>query len=103
MTDDDASLDELLGINDHNGAPEVQEVAPTKDPIEDATLDEPKLHQFVSLTLPFGTTQQHYLTPYRLQSSTNTARLQQYNWRTKSWQTQRNNTSTNHSNHRMPC
>jgi hypothetical protein len=28
------------GINDHHGDPEVQEVAPTKDPIEDATLDD---------------------------------------------------------------
>jgi hypothetical protein len=28
MADDDASLDDLLGINDHHGAPEVQEVAP---------------------------------------------------------------------------
>jgi hypothetical protein len=40
MADDDASLDELLEINDHHGAPEAQEVAPTKDPIEDATLDD---------------------------------------------------------------
>jgi hypothetical protein len=40
MADDDDDLDELLGINDHHGAPEVQEVAPTKDPIEDATLDD---------------------------------------------------------------
>jgi hypothetical protein len=40
MADDDASLDEVLGINDHHGAPEVQEVAPTKDPIEDASLDD---------------------------------------------------------------
>jgi hypothetical protein len=40
MADDDASLDELLGINDHHGAPEVQEVAPNKDPIEDAALDD---------------------------------------------------------------
>jgi hypothetical protein len=40
MADNDASLDDLLGINDHHGAPEVQEVAPTKDPIEDATLDD---------------------------------------------------------------
>jgi hypothetical protein len=40
MADDDASLDEMLGINDHHGAPEVQEVAPNKDPIEDAALDD---------------------------------------------------------------
>jgi hypothetical protein len=40
MADDDASLDELLGINDHHGAPEVQEMAPTKDPTEDACLDD---------------------------------------------------------------
>jgi hypothetical protein len=41
MADDDASIDELLGINDHHGAPEVQEVAPTaKDPIEEALLDD---------------------------------------------------------------
>jgi hypothetical protein len=40
MADDDASIDVLLGINDHHGAPEVQEVAPTKDPIEEATLDD---------------------------------------------------------------
>jgi hypothetical protein len=38
MADDDASLDDLVGINDHHGAPEVQEVVPTKDPIEDASL-----------------------------------------------------------------
>jgi hypothetical protein len=40
MAEDDASLDEMLGINDHHGAPEVQEVAPNKDPIEDAALDD---------------------------------------------------------------
>ena len=40
MADDDDSTDELLGINDHHGAPEVVEVAPTKDPIEEATLDD---------------------------------------------------------------
>jgi hypothetical protein len=40
MAEDDASLDDLLGINDHHGAPEVQEVAPNKDPIEDAALDD---------------------------------------------------------------
>jgi hypothetical protein len=41
MADDVASLDEMLGINDHHGAPEVQEVAPTaKDPIEEAPLDD---------------------------------------------------------------
>ena len=34
MADDDASLDELLGMTD-NGTPEVEEVAPTKNPIED--------------------------------------------------------------------
>ena len=42
MADDDDSTDELLGMIDH-GAPEVEEVAPTKaakDPIEDATLDD---------------------------------------------------------------
>jgi hypothetical protein len=39
MAEDDASLDEMLGIHDHHGAPEVQEVAPNKDPIEDAALD----------------------------------------------------------------
>jgi hypothetical protein len=43
MADDDASFDELLGINDHHGAPEVMEVAPTKDPIEDATLDDSRM------------------------------------------------------------
>jgi hypothetical protein len=40
MADDDSSIDELLGIKDHHGAPEVQEVATTKDPIEDTTLDD---------------------------------------------------------------
>jgi hypothetical protein len=40
MAEDDASLDELFGMNDHHGAPKVQEVAPTKDPIEEATLDD---------------------------------------------------------------
>jgi hypothetical protein len=40
MADDDASLDKVPGIYDHHGVPEVQEVAPTKDPIEDATLDD---------------------------------------------------------------
>jgi hypothetical protein len=39
MADDD-STNKLLGINDHYGAPEVQEVVPTKDPIEDATVDD---------------------------------------------------------------
>jgi hypothetical protein len=42
MADDDASLDELLGMIDHHGAPEVEEVAPpapaAKDPIEEASL-----------------------------------------------------------------
>ena len=37
MADDDASLDKMLGMID-NGAPEVEELAPTTDPIEKATL-----------------------------------------------------------------
>jgi hypothetical protein len=37
MVNDDISLDELLGMTNH-GAPEVQEVAPTKDSFEEASL-----------------------------------------------------------------
>jgi hypothetical protein len=46
MAEDDASLDEMLGINDHHGAPEVQEVAPNKDPIGNSLMKMPMSHNF---------------------------------------------------------